>query len=306
MTVLGTVVVASFVGLAFFGTFKPVITVANGVVGSSGSTDAETTELWMDDDDVPYQRPDIRVPNDPNDWNKQIPIPNQRPEDGRTVQVPHIALPSSPAPAVENVNSGAIPNQRPEDDRIVQVPHIALPSPAPAEENVNSGACPGGWKRLDGQYLAGHVFGSFRKKKFINADEGLAAAKTACESTSGCSGITCKGTTCDLRKGSPNTSPNIGVFSYECQGRKKICPGGWYRYNAHNGHFYLEGFAKGPNGNGKEYPVAYDWGPSEDVKEACLSDPTCRGITCSGNVCTLRSGRLEISPGMERSYLCRG
>jgi len=173
------------------------------------------------------------------------------------------------------------------------------------------------WQGLDGQvYLRGHVDGPYRGRKFPKTDQGIASAQKACEGTSSCSGLTCKGNTCELRKGAAYPSPYRNEMSTLCKrtgtsiqdpgpedgtnGSPVTCPGGWYETDW---SFYLKDFASGPNGNGK--PFTYDSKGEKAAKEACLLEPTCSGITCHVK-CTLRSGDLRKSRSMERSYTCQG
>jgi len=182
--------------------------------------------------------------------------------------------------------------------------------------NFDQTQCSGGWGDEVGQtYLKGHVDGHYRGMRFPRTSRGITAAKRACEGTDSCSGITCKGRACELRKGLPHRSPYSSESSMVCkgtaaavpeQGQSSVtdqgpsCPGGWYQYGIRfgSGFFHLGDFASGPDGKGKELKRLA-------AEEACLLDPTCSGITCRGVGCTLRSGRPDVSIEMERSYLCR-
>jgi len=174
--------------------------------------------------------------------------------------------------------------------------------------NFDQTQCSGGWQDLGGPvYLAGHVDGPLRGKKFDKGSQGIAFAKKACAGTASCSGITCKGTTCELRKGQPHKSPYAGETSLLCKGTTTAgtdqgpsCPGGWYQYGARfgSGFFHLGEFASGPNGGGQEFEKAA-------AEEKCMLESTCSGITCHGGGCTLRSGIPHISISTERSYQCR-
>jgi len=175
--------------------------------------------------------------------------------------------------------------------------------------NFDQTQCSGGWQDLGGPvYLAGHVDGPLRGRKFDKGSQGIVFAKKACESTPSCSGITCKGTTCELRKGLPHKSPFTGETSMLCKGTTTAgtdqgpsCPGGWYQYGPSfgSGTFHLGDFASGPNGDGQEFEKA-------DAEEKCMQESTCTGITCGRGACTLRSGIPHISIEHEFSYKCRG